>query len=481
MNNITFDDFINLVSSYNKDEVEIVTKAYEVAKRLHQGQKRESGEDYIIHPLNVAYILALMHADRDTLCAALLHDTLEDTNVIKEDIEMLFNKDVADLVDGVTKISKLNFSSKEEENNANSRKIITSITNDARIIIIKLADRLHNMRTLQYKTPFKQKENAIETMEIYVPFAGYLGGYRIKNELEDLSLQYLRPNEYNTILMQKTNYEEKNKQLLEEMVNKINYFLNDKTIPNEIKIKNKNIYSIYRRTSNGQPMESIHDLLALKVIVDNIDDCYRSLGVVHGLYKPYNEKFRDYIASPKPNMYQSIHTTLFADENKVVQAQIRTKDMDVIASYGLMAYWYINKGNARNVMQEDLHNKFQFFKSLKDIDEKFSDNQEFMIQVKSEVFSDRIYVYDNYGNVIELPKGANIVDYACKIGLDTLSHMQGVNVNNIYVPFSYVLKNRDRVSIMTNDYVNNSLLKLENLAQTGYAKKLILEHNKTTD
>ena len=310
-------------------------------------------------------------------------------------------------------------------------------------------------------------------MEIYVPFAGYLGGYRIKNELEDLSFKYLRPDVYNEISEYKKNIEKENEPLLLEMQNKIHKFLNDKTIPNEIKIKTKNIYSIYRRMSHGQELYGIHDLLALKVMVDNIDDCYRTLGVIHSLYKPYNEKFRDYIASPKPNMYQSLHTTLFTDENRLVQTQIRTHDMDVIASYGLMAYWYINKGEARRVMQEDLKNKFQFFKSLTDINTMFDDNKEFVTQVKSEVFSDRIYVYNSIGEVIELPLGANIIDYAIKSGENIACHLVGATVNNKEVGFNTVLKNRDRVNLITDDKVLIDKNTLENIAQTGYAKKLI--------
>ena len=481
MNEITFDDFINLVRKYNPEEVGIVTKAYEVAKELHEGQKRDSGEDYITHPLNVAYILALMYADRDTLCAALLHDTLEDTLINRDDIEYLFNSEIANLVDGVSKINKLNFSSKEEANFANTRKLITGITNDARIIIIKLADRLHNMRTLEYKSPFKQKENSIETMEIYVPFAGYLGGYRIKRELEDLSLKYLRPDMYEAIVMHKEIIEKENQELLNDMINRISGFLNDKNIPNEIKIKNKNIYSIYKRMNHGQSLESIHDLLAMKIMVDNIDDCYRSLGVVHSLYKPYNEKFKDYIASPKPNMYQSLHTTVFANDNKFVQTQIRTHDMDLIATYGLMSYWYINKGEARNEMQKDLKNNYQFFNSINEINDMVENNKEFVTQVKSEVFSDRVYVYTSTGEVIELPKGSTIIDFAYKLSMQTASHMVSAFVNNQKVDFDYVLNNRDRVNILVDENVFSPNEEWVDIAQTSYAKKLIKLQNKTTD
>ncbi len=480
MKSVSFEEFIKLVSEYNKEEVGAVTKAYMIAKKFHDGQKRQSGEDYITHPLCVAYILAQMKADRDTLCAGLLHDTLEDTEVTKEDLEFWFNKNVANLVDGVSKINKLHFSSKEEEEYANTRKIITGITSDARIIIIKLADRLHNMRTLQYKSEYKQKQKSIETLQIYVPFAEHLGDYEIKYELEDLSFKYLKPDIYNEISEFRNKLEEDNIDLLNDMIYKINLFLNDMNIPNEIKYKFKNIYSIYKKTVKGRNKDSIHDLLALKVIVDDILDCYVSMGCVHMIYKPYNQKIRDYIASPKPNMYQSLHSTVFADDNKLVQTQIRTRDMEMIASYGLTAYWHINKGNAGKVMLEDL-NKYQFFKSLNDLDYLVSDNKEFVTQIKSEVFSDRVYVYDSTGNIIELPLGSNIVDYAYKLGSNIAKHLVNAYVNNNPVLFSYVLKNGDRIHLLTNELTNNSEEDLGRVASTCYAKKLIKEHNKTTD
>ena len=303
MRNVSIEALMQLVGEYNLEECERVRKAYEYAKVLHENQFRQSGEPYINHPLNVAYILAEMHADGDTLCASLLHDTLEDTSVTKEDIAHVFNKNVANLVDGVTKISKLNFSSKQAQNLANTRKIITSITEDVRIIIIKLADRLHNMRTLQFKTPFKQRENALETMEIFVPLAYYIGAYRIKSELEDLSFRYLKPDLYHSLDEKKRKLEMENSDTLKEMLFKMQTMLNDRDIPNEIKIRTKNIYGIYKRLSDGHKLADIHDLLALKIIVDEIENCYLTLGLVHSRYYPVNDKFKDYISNPKTNMY----------------------------------------------------------------------------------------------------------------------------------------------------------------------------------
>ena len=271
MNKLTIDDLLNLVKSYNPDEMEIIKRAYYYADNLHSGQKRQSGEPYITHPLNVAYILASMHADRDTICAGLLHDTLEDTHITKEDISHDFNPEIASLVDGVTKISKLNFSTKQEQNVANTRKIITGITSDVRIIIIKLADRLHNMRTMEYKTEFKQKENSLETMDIFVPLAYYIGAYRIKSELEDLSLRYLKPDIYMNLFEKNKKIEEENRSLLLEMKYKIENILKDNNIPNEIKVRTKNIYGIYKRLHDGEKLSDIHDLFSLKIMVDEID------------------------------------------------------------------------------------------------------------------------------------------------------------------------------------------------------------------
>ena len=447
---MTLNVLIGKLKDYDLEEVEMVKKAYEYASNLHSGQFRQSGEPYIIHPLNVACILADMHADSDTICAGLLHDTLEDTNTTKEDIAHDFNQNIANLVDGVTKLAKMNFSSKQDQNYANTRKIITSITDDVRIIIIKLSDRLHNMRTLQFKSEFKQKENSLETMDIFVPLAYYIGAYRIKSELEDLSLQYLYPDRYKRIEEIKSRIEKESQNCLNEMLQTINMILNDKDIPHEIKVRTKNIYGIYKRMEQGHKLSDIHDLLSLKIMVDDIANCYQTLGLIHSKYHPINDKFKDYIYNPKTNMYRSLHTTVFGEDDRLVQTQIRTFDMDKIASFGLTAYWDISKGNARDIMQEDLKNKFQFFKSLIEINRVFSDNQDFVRQVKSELFSDRIYVYTTKGDIVELPKGSTAIDFAYSIGPDIGNTMVSAIVNDRIVEPDYVLKNKDRVRIITD-------------------------------
>ena len=478
MNNLTLKDLLDKLKVYNPDEVGVIERAYEYADTLHQGQVRQSGEPYISHPLNVAYILTNMHADRDTICAGLLHDTLEDTNVTKEDIAHDFNQNVANLVDGVTKLSKMNFSSKQDQNYANTRKIITGIAEDVRIIIIKLADRLHNMRTLEIKSEFKQKENALETIEIFVPLAYYIGAYRIKSELEDLSLKYLKPDMYKRIEERKLGLEESSNECLKEMLYKIKALLNEKNIPNEIKVRTKNIYGIYKKLNEGHKLSDIHDLLALKIMVDEVANCYYTLGMIHQEYHPINGKFKDYICNPKTNMYQSLHTTVFGPDDRLVQTQVRTFNMDKVASFGLTVYWDEQKGKARDVMQDDLKQKSQFFNSLIEINSMFGDNQQFVNQIKTELFADRIYVYTTKGDIIELPKGATPIDFAYKIHTDIGNTMIGAFVNDEYVPIDYVLQNKDRVRIVTDDLSYGPRIDWIDKVQTSLAKKKIKEFNR---
>ena len=481
MKNLTIDDLISVVEEYNLDEVEVVKKAYFYADSLHKGQFRQSGEAYIMHPLNVAYTLAIMHADRDTVCAGLLHDTLEDTKITKEEIAEIFNREVANLVDGVTKISKLNFSTKQEQNMANTRKIITSITNDVRIIIIKLADRLHNMQTLQYKSEFKQKENSLETMEIYVPIAYYIGAYQIKNELEDLSLKYLYPDKYRKIEEIKGKIKENNEDILIEMLESINNIMSDRNIPHHIKIRIKNIYGIYKKMEKGFNIDDIHDLLALKIIVNNIEECYQTLGIVHSKYHPINSKFKDYIFNPKTNMYQSLHTTVFGPGSRLVQTQIKTGEMDKIAEFGLTGYWDVNKEVARYKMQADLKDKCQFFESLVEINKSFGDNKEFVTQVKAELFSDKIYVYTPKGDVIELPKGATPIDFAYKIRSDLANNIAAIIVNDQEVSPNTQLKNKDRIRIIKNNFELGPKEEWLSSVKTSKAKRKIKEYKKNME
>lgn len=472
---MTINDLLDNLKNYSEEELEKIKKAYHYADTMHKGQLRQSGEEYITHPLHVAYILSDMHADCDTICAALLHDTLEDTKATKEEIAELFNKDVANLVDGVTKISKMNFSTKKEENLANTRKIITGITTDVRIIIIKLADRLHNMRTLSFKSRFKQQENAVETLDIFTPLAYLIGAYRIKSELEDLSLKYLYPEEYRKLeeIMQKESQENNN--CLNEMLVNIDEILNNEQIPHEIKVRTKNIYGIYKRLHEGNKIRDIHDLLSLKIMVDEVRNCYITLGLIHSKYHPVNDKFKDYICNPKTNLYQSLHTTVFGLNERLIQTQIRTFNMDKIASFGLTAYWDIHSTTARDKMQNALKNKYQFFKSLIEINTVFGDNQQFVQQIKNELFSDKVYVYTTKGEIIELPKGATIIDFAYKLSADIGNTMVAAFVNDEPVRVNYTLKNKDRVRIIVDNLSYGARKEWLNNAYTSYAKEKIKE------
>ena len=481
MNNITIDDLLNLIKDYKLEHIETIRKAYEYADYLHAGQTRQSGEPYIIHPLNVAYILCEMsgnHADVDTICAALLHDTLEDCKVTKKDIEVMFNSDVANLVDGVTKISRMNFSSKAEQNLANTRKIINGITSDVRIIIIKLADRLHNMRTLDYKSPFKQKENAVETMEIFIPLAYYIGEYRIKSELEDLAFKYIYPEDYKRLFDQMHLYYEDSEPCLNEMYQKIDTILGDNLIPHEIKIRMKNIYGIFKRMKEGQKLSDIHDVLALKIMVDEVNNCYIGLGLIHSLYKPVPGRIKDYICSPKTNKYQSLHTTVFGEDDKIVQTQIRTFEMDEVASFGLAALWNLNMGNPRDKMQEELKRQSQIYRSLGDFNIMFKDNEEFVTEVKSDLFSDKVYIYTSKGDVIEMPKGSTIIDLAYRIHTDIGNTLIGAMVNEEYENVNYVLKNKDRVFLKTDEHSSIDRTTWDEIAKTSYAIKKIKEYKR---
>ena len=477
MNNITIYDLLKNIDDEN-EKIKI-KKAYNLASVLHSCQLRESGEPYIIHPLNVAYTLSEMKADEDTIIAGLLHDTLEDTDITKEEIKREFGSEVAELVDGVTKISKLNFSSKQDQMLANTRKIITGITSDVRIIIIKLADRLHNMRTLQYKNVFKQKENALETLDIFVPMAYYIGAYRIKSELEDLSLKYLKPDIYKKIGEKRLEIEIDSNECLKEMLETIKKVLKDENIPSDIKVRTKNIYGIYKKLNEGGKISDIHDLLALKIMVDDINNCYNTLRIVHSKYNPVNGMFKDFLYNPKTNMYRSIHTTVFAPDDRLVQTQIRTFDMDKVASFGLASYFDIKKGQAREIMQKELKEKYQFFNSLVEINAVFGDNKEFVSQVKNELFTNHIYVYTSKGEIIELPKGSTIVDFAYKVHTDIGNTMVGAIVNDEYVnDIGRVLKNNDRIKIITDELASGPNDKWLDMAITTVAKRKIKEFNK---
>ena len=480
MKKVTYQDLMNNVRGYIEDEKSLrkIFRAFECARKLHEGQKRQSGEDYIVHPLSVAFILSEMKADSDTICAALLHDTIEDTKMTKEKIASEFNNSVATLVDGVTKISKMNFSSREEQVATNTRKIITSLDVDVRIVIIKLADRLHNMRTLEYKSEFKQKENAVETMEIFVPLAYYLGIYQIKSELEDLSLYYLKPDIYKSIEDALEQIKDDAEGVIKKILEDIGNILADNNIPFEHKERIKSIYGLYKQMNKGKKIMDVHDLLAIKIIVDDIKSCYLALGLIHSEYPPINSRFKDYMAQPKTNMYHSLHTTVFGPNDYLVQMQIRTNEMEKINTFGLPAYWDLHKDDASASMQNDLKKHFQFFKSINELNAMTTDNSEFVNMVKKELFDQSIYVYTTKGDIVELPNGSTPIDFAYKLHTEIGNTMIGVIVNDEVVNMDYRLQNKDRVRILTDSRSLGPRLDWQDKAKTMRAKRLIREFDK---
>lgn len=461
---ICIEDIVKILEEKNPNALPNVRKSYELAEHAHSGVFRESGEPYITHPLNVAKNLLDMEIyDSDTICAALLHDVVEDTDITLEDIEHTINKTTAELVDGVTKMRRMNFSTKEEQAQANTRKIINGLTKDVRIILIKLADRLHNMKTLGYKKPIKQRENAIETMELFVPLALSIGAYKVKGELEDLSLMYMEPGQYQDILGKRDELAKVEKAYLAEMKQKLQAILKQKNIPNDILIRTKNVCSIYRKILKGYEMENIYDLFYLKILVEEVDDCYRTLRIVHGNTPPINGRFKDYIFNPRTNHYQSLHTTVSDTNGKLIKTKIRTFDMDKVSSFGVPAYWNIDPDKApgeipyrktKGETQEEIRDKLQFAKKLQEIDTSFSLDRDFIKEIKHELLTEHVYVYTHSGEIIELPEGSTALDFVCQVHPELLDSMTGVIVNGKVVPVNTVLSNNDMVQIDTKGIVN---------------------------
>ena len=472
---MTIEKLISEILKYNPNEIEKVIKAYTFAEENHRGQYRKSGKPYITHPLSVTYTLATMKADADTLVAGLLHDIVEDTNVTLDEVENLFNKDVRILVDGVTKISNMNFNTKKEKNDLNTRKIINGLSEDVRIIIIKLADRLHNMNTLEYQKPEKQKEISLETMEIYVPLAYHLGAYKIKKELEDLSFYYLNNKKYNEISEAMKKMEPTNNIIIEQMSKDIKLKLNDNGITASIVPRIKHLYGIYTRLKNNNKLENIHDLIALKIIEEEIRDCYYTLGIVHSMYPYINSKLKDYMSLPKTTMYRGIHTTVFGIDNKLVQLQMCTDEINRINTNGLTEYWDINKGQARDIMQKDLKEKFQFYQSVCDLNMLYPNNSEFVESVKNEIFNQHIYVYYE-GKIIEMPINSSVIDLLFKVEENNADDLDIVFINGNIAKYDQILNNNDRIVFNFKPF--NSKLNFDwyNFATTTYAKNKILEN-----
>ena len=450
---ITFADLVEKTNHYIKDEKERdqIEKAYTFAKEKHDGQYRKSGEAYIIHPLNVALILTSVYADSESIEAALLHDTLEDCDVAEEEIEILFGKNVLRLVQGVTKLGRIHFSTDNEYLVEYYKKIIVGMSEDVRVIIIKLADRLHNMRTLWAIPEEKQKQKAKETLEIFAPLAHHLGIHKIKSELEDLSLRYLKPVVFYDIAEKLNKTKAQRDTTVNEMLKEVSNLLVEHHIPHEIKGRAKSIYSIYNKLNNGKKFSDIYDLLALRILVDTEQDCYLALGIIHSKFRPLPKRFKDYIAMPKANMYQSLHTTVFGIDGYLFEIQIRTYQMDEVAENGVASHWaYKEHKDASKSMQNTTEQKLQFFKSIMELSQDKMSSEDFVNSVKDEVLNNNIYVFTPKGDVFELPKGATPLDFAYKVHTRVGETTVGASVNGSIVPLDYELQNNDIVKINTN-------------------------------
>ena len=453
---MTVEDVITNTKKHNrKSDSKLIRKAYGFAKAQHGDQLRKSGEPYIIHPVQVAYILSDLGLDDSTICAALLHDTVEDTSVTKQDLATEFGEEIAELVDGVTKLSKLQYASMEEQQVENYRKMFLAMGKDIRVILIKLADRLHNMRTLKYLTRDRQIANAHETMELYAPLANRLGMYSLKWELEDLSFKYLYPEDYRELVEGIDRKREERLKFIDMIMEEIKQAVKKQHIEAEITGRAKHLYSIYRKMKRDNiTLDQVYDLFALRVIVNSVKDCYAVLGVVHELYNPMPGRFKDYISVPKPNMYQSLHTTLIGPKGTPFEVQIRTWDMHRIAEFGIAAHWaykeasFIGNKKANVKVSED---KLSWLRETLEWQKDMQDPDEFLNTLKTELFEDEVYVFTPKGKIISLPKGSTPIDFAYNIHAEIGNRMTGAKINSKMMPIITPLKNGDIVEIITSD------------------------------
>ena len=455
LDDITIDIILSKVRAYIEDEeqIKVIEKAYNFAKKKHEGQYRKSGEAYIYHPMNVALILTTIYADYETISAGLMHDVLEDCDCTPEEMEEEFGSEITKLVKGVTKLSRINFSTENEYLIDYYKKIIVGMSEDVRVIIIKLCDRLHNMRTLWAIPEDRQKVKAREALEILAPIAHHLGIHKIKSELEDLSLRYLKPDVFYDIAEKLNKTKIERDKIVYDMQTEITDLLNEHHIPHEIKGRAKCIYSIYNKLDKGKKFSDIYDLLALRILVNTEQECYLTLGLIHSKFRPLPKRFKDYIAMPKPNMYQSLHTTVFGIDGYLFEIQIRTYEMDEVAENGIAAHWSYkeNKGSNKDAnLTSTTEQKLQFFKQIIDLTNEHMSNEEFVNSVKDEVLNNNIYCYTPKGDVIELPKGATPIDFAYKIHTKVGETTVGAIVNGTIVPLNYELQDNDIVKINTN-------------------------------
>ena len=466
------------VSSYHpSNDLEMINKAYELAKDAHKDQKRKSGEPYLIHPVCVAIILAQLEMDKETIVGGLLHDVVEDTKYTTEDLTEMFSAEIAALVDGVTKLTQLNYSSDKLELQAeNLRKMFLAMAKDIRVIIIKLADRLHNMRTMQFMKPEKQKEKSKETMEIYAPIADRLGISKVKVELDDLSLQYLEPEAYRDLSEQFNAIKEYKENFVKEIMEEVDKKLIENNIKATIDGRVKHLFSIYRKMAKQhKTLDQIYDLFAIRIIVDNDQECYTALGIIHEMYKPIPGRFKDYIAMPKPNMYQSLHTTLMGPSGQPFEIQIRTEEMHKTAEYGIAAHWKYKEGGDSAKSMESQEAKLNWLRQILEWQRDMSDNREFLSLLKGDLdlFAEDVYCFTPNGDVKNLPNGSTPVDFAYAIHSAVGNKMVGARVNGKLVNIDYKIQNGDRIEILTSQNSKGPSRDWLNIVKSTQAKNKI--------